>query len=183
MSDRYDGPVIRPLGARLLVACALAVLAIGCGPASSASSSIAVPSAVASPAASPSASGSAGEPSTPASPAASVTTTETDWGTIWDVLPATFPVFPGAIPTEALDGPASGAFAVPAGALEATEFMQSALETAGYSTEAQSGPFEDGSYVIDSVGATSDCRVETRLAPLSGTTLMTVRLAAGCPFE
>lgn len=182
MSSRYDGLVIRRSRAWPLVASLLAALAIACGP-SSAAPSVTPPNAPASPTGSETPGGSAIEPSPATSPAGSVTTTETEWGTIWDMLPAAFPVFPGAIPTEPIDGPASGAFAVPAGALEATAFMQSALETAGYSTEAQSGPFEDGSYVIDSVGATADCRVETRLAPLSGTTLMTVRLAAGCPFE
>ena len=183
MSARYDGLVIRRIRAWLLVASVLVSLAIGCDPSSTAGPSATLPSDSGSPTAPGTPGGSPAEPSTPPSPVASVTTTETEWGTIWDALPASFPVFPGAIPTEPIDGPASGAFAVPAGVLEATQFMQSALETAEYSTEAQSGPFEDGSYVLDSVGETADCRVETRLAPLSGTTLMTVRLAAGCPFE
>lgn len=181
MSARYDGRVIHRSVVGLLAG-ALLVL-IGCGPSSSPSPSVVPPAPTGSPAASVSPDATAGEPSPPVSPAASVTTTETEWGAIWDALPASFPTFPGAIPTDPIEGPASGAFAVPAGAFEAAEFMQSALETAGYSTEALSGPFEDGSYVIDSVGETPECRVETRLAPLSGTTLMTVRLGAGCPLD
>src|SRR4051794_18316564 len=39
-------------------------------------------------------------------------TTETDWGTILDTLPATFPRFTGAKPADA-DGPVSGAFTTP----------------------------------------------------------------------
>ena len=126
---------------------------------------------------SPSPGDSGGEPGT-------VTQSETEWGPIWDALPASFPRFPGSAPTDPIGEPVSGSFGVPAGPQEATEFMQSALELAGYSTEALSGPFEDGSYVIDSVGPTTlDCRVQTRLTPLSGTTHMTVLYGTGCPIE
>jgi hypothetical protein len=45
-----------------------------------------------------------------------------------------------------------------------------------------SGPLEDGSRVIDSVGD-DGCRVETVISPLSGTTHVTVRFGAACPFE
>ena len=42
---------------------------------------------------------------------ATVTQTETDWGRIWDALPAGFPVIPGATPDEEAAGPASAVFA------------------------------------------------------------------------
>lgn len=168
-----------------------------------AASACAANDATSSPAASPAASPTAGSPApastepslTPVpngspSPADSgrgpgtVTQTETEWGPIWDALPASFPRFPGSAPTDPIGEPVSGSFAIPAGPEEAAEFMQSALELAGYSTEALSGPFEDGSYVIDSVGPTTlDCRVQTRLTPLSGTTRMTVLYGTGCPIE
>jgi hypothetical protein len=56
------------------------------------------------------------------------------------------------------------------------------LDLAGYSTD-QSGPLEDGSFVLDSTGTASGCRAQTTLTPLSGTTLMTVLFGADCPFE
>jgi hypothetical protein len=61
--------------------------------------------------------------------------------------------------------------------------MQSALELANYSTFTMSGPFEDGSHVIESVGDADACRVETRVTPLSGTTHVRVRMSSDCPFE
>ena len=96
-------------------------------------------------------------------------------------LPIDFPVFPGSHeatgdPTE---GPISGAFSAPSDGITVTKWYQGALEQAGYRTEAVSGPFEDGSTVIDSVGATT-CRVQTTIRPLSGTTLVSVRYGAGC---
>jgi hypothetical protein len=60
--------------------------------------------------------------------------------------------------------------------------MKAALDAAGYRTD-QSGPLEDGTFVLDSTGTSSGCRVQTTLTPLSGTTLMTVMYGAGCPFE
>lgn len=109
-----------------------------------------------------------------------VSTTSTEWGVILDAVPADFPVFPGAGATEPIDGPASAAFVAPAGPAEVSEWYQAALEQAGYSTVAMSGPFEDGSLVIESLGPSSDCRVETTIRPLSGTTLVLVMYGAGC---
>jgi len=62
--------------------------------------------------------------------------------------------------------------------------MQSALAAAGYSTNTLSGPAEDGSLVIDSAGGGGDpaCRVQTRVRPLGGTTMITVLFAAACPW-
>lgn len=108
--------------------------------------------------------------------------TDTAWGRIWDALPPSFPLPPEAIPTETGEGPVSAQLSLGTSAEEAAAFMQAALEGARYSTEALSGPLEDGSIVIDSVGDTPECRVQTTLRPLSGTTLMTVRFGAECPF-
>jgi hypothetical protein len=125
--------------------------------------------------------GSSAEPAP--SQAGIPTTTETDWGTIWDALPPSFPRDPSWTPVDPIEGPASGAFAVGASGEDVAATMQSALELANYSTFTMSGPFEDGSYVIESVGATDLCRVETRVTPLSGTTHVRVRMSADCPFE
>jgi hypothetical protein len=60
--------------------------------------------------------------------------------------------------------------------------MQAALEGAGYSTLAMSGPLEDGSIVIDSAGD-GDCRLQTSFAPAGDATLMTVLVGVACPFR
>ena len=114
-------------------------------------------------------------------PSGPPTITETEWGTILDRLPAGFPVHPDAIPIEPPEGPASGAFAVGATGPELTQWYRSELELAGYSTVALSGPLEDGSTVIDSVGPTSTaCRIRTTITPRSGTTMVTILVDAAC---
>ena len=155
---------------------ALLLVAVGAcanpSPAPTASPSVTVPSLT------PVPNGSA-EPSGPVD----VTQTDTDWGRIWDALPPSFLVYAGSVPTETREqGPVSAEFAVPDGPEAVTTWLQAALEGAGYSTEALSGPLEDGSRVIDSVGD-EGCRVETVIAPMSGTTHVAVRFGADCPFE
>ena len=122
------------------------------------------------------------EPSAAEEPA--VTQTDTDWGRIWDALPASFPVYPGAVETEEAGGggPVSATFSTAAAADELATWMQSRLELATYSTEALSGPLEDGSFVLDSVGD-EDCRIQTTIAPAGSLTIITVRYGADCPFE
>jgi len=116
-------------------------------------------------------------------PAAAVSQTDTDWGRLWDALPAAFPRFPGSVPTETGEfGPVSAEFAVPDEVGPVTAWLQASLEGAGYSTEALSGPLEDGSRVIDSV-ADGGCRIETVVLPLGGTTHVAVRFGAACPFD
>ena len=65
---------------------------------------------------------------------------------------------------------------------EGTAIDEYRLELATYSTLALSGPLEDGSFVLDSVGE-EDCRIETTVAPAGGLTIITVRYGAACPFE
>jgi hypothetical protein len=59
-------------------------------------------------------------------------------------------------------------------------WMQDALETATFSTEGLNGPFEDGGFVIDSVGE-RDCRLQTRISPEGDATFIEVLYGAGCP--
>jgi hypothetical protein len=168
------------LGAPLL----LLVLA-GCG--SNVTSP--TPTATATPSsAPPTASSSDGPTSVPTDPGATghatpPTQTETEWGRIWDALPVSFPVFPGASPTEIGDGPTSASLDV--GEVEPAEvatFYESALESQGYATLASSGPREDGSWEIESAGD-SECRVRTTVTPLGGTTILEILYGADCPFE
>jgi len=111
------------------------------------------------------------------------TQTDTEWGRIWDALPPSFPLPGGSVPTETGVGPVSGTFAVGGSAEQAAEFVMVGLVRGRYTIEARSNPAEDGSVVIDAVGAAPGCRVQVRLTPLSGTTHMVVMFGAGCPFE
>jgi hypothetical protein len=114
------------------------------------------------------------------------TQTDTEWGLIWDDVPAGFPVYPGAVRSEEAGGgePVSATFTIPGAeaVADVVPWMQAELELATYSTFALSGPLEDGGYVIDSVGD-GDCRIETRIAPAGGVTIVTVRFGAECPFD
>ena len=120
----------------------------------------------------------------PVSEAPVVTQTDTDWGRIWDALPAGFPVYPDAVETEETGAgePVSATFSSPASADEIATWLQSRLELATFSTVAFSGPLEDGSFVLDSVGD-GECQIETTVAPAGGLTIITVRYGADCPFE
>jgi len=128
------------------------------------------------------------EPSAPSSDAASssstrpVGQTETDWGPIWDSLPTAFPVYPGVTPAEETEtGPASAAFALEGvDARTVASWMEAELERAGYRTESLNGPFEDGSFVLESTSL-ADCRIEVVTAPLGSLTTVTIRYGAACP--
>jgi hypothetical protein len=146
------------------------------GPSGAAASS---PSAAASAGASPA---TAGSPSSLPSPTASrPTQSDTAWGRIWDAVPPGFPTPAGGIPAQA-DAPASAAFDVDTPADAVATALQQAMEMAGYSTEALSGPLEDGSRVLDSTGEPAGCRVQTTIAPLGSLTRVTVLYGTGCPF-
>lgn len=118
-----------------------------------------------------------------ATPSAPAGQTDTAWGRIWDSLPAGFPEYPGSTPAEeAASGPASAVLATQGvDARTIAGWMQSKLEQATYSTEALSGPLEDGSYVLDSTGRAPGCRVQVSIAPLGGLTTVTVLYGAACP--
>jgi hypothetical protein len=120
--------------------------------------------------------------SPPGEPSGTPTQTDTAWGRIWDAVPDSFPRPASSTPADSIAGPVSAAFSVGAGPEEATAAVKAGLDTAGYTTD-QSGPLEDGSFVLDSTGTSSGCKAQTTLTPLSGTTLMTVLYGAACPFE
>jgi hypothetical protein len=134
------------------------------------------------PTASTAASGAA-SPSLEASTPPLAGQTDTDWGRIWDSLPAGFPKYPGSAPAEAaVAGPASAVLAIQgAQARTIADWMRSKLEQATYRTEALSGPLEDGSFVLDLGGSSPGCRVQVSIAPLGSLTTVTVRYGASCP--
>lgn len=177
--DTHPSPTHRPVvGAALLVA---AVLALGaCNgtaqPPGPNGSSAPPPSTQSPPTAAPNPSPGASGSVLP------VGQTDSDWGRIWDRLPAAFPVYPGAAPAEAAQtGPVSALLAVPDQATRTVAtWMQAELERLGYRTEALNGPLEDGGFVLDSVGD-AGCRVEVAVAPLGNLTTLTVRYGAACP--
>lgn len=118
-------------------------------------------------------------------PTASLPTkTKTAWGTIWDALPAAFPIPPGGEPTETGDpAPASATLAIPATPATTADWYRTALPAAGYSVEGVSGPYENGGYVVDANGTSPDCRVQVSLVRLGTTTMATILFGAGCPFR
>jgi hypothetical protein len=117
-------------------------------------------------------------------PSVGQTDTDTEVGRIWDALPEGFPEYPGSNPTETGEGPVTAQFSVPADVATVAPYLQGAMETAGFSTESLSGPLEDGSVVLMSVGPESiQCRVRTTVAPAGGTTLVTVLYGSVCPFD
>ena len=121
-------------------------------------------------------------PSTSPSSSLAAGQTDTDWGRIWDTVPQGFPRFPGStVADDASPDPASARFSVPGGDPKAiATWMQGALEEAGLDTVGLNGPAENGSFVLDSVGA-AECRVQTTIAPLGDLTFITVLYGSDCP--
>jgi hypothetical protein len=112
--------------------------------------------------------------------AGDVTQTDTEWGRIWDALPSSFPRYPGSEPASDIGAPASGQFVIPTDVETATVWLKGALDVAGLRTTV-SGPLEDGSMRLDSVGP-NGCAVQTTIARTGSITLETVLYGAQCPF-
>jgi len=110
--------------------------------------------------------------------------TDTEWGRIWDALPAAFPQPIGASPSEPIGrGPSSAELAVGAGPSEVTAFYFEAFSNLGYPIVSEQGPLEDGSRVIAAAGGEAGCKVQVTVTPLSGVTHVTILFAAACPFR
>lgn len=108
--------------------------------------------------------------------------TETDWGVIWDTLPADFPVYEGAVPSaESASGPASANLVVDGVDPSAVAtWTDSALSNAGFTITGGQESMEDGSIALDAVRA-PDCRVLVTSAPLGSLTSITILYGASCP--
>jgi hypothetical protein len=170
---------------RVLPVVALAFVTAGCAssggsasPAGSGASSVA-PAASASVAPEPSATATTG---TSAAGTAAEGQTDTDWGRIWDAVPADFPRFAGSTAAEeGATGPASATLAVPGDvAQDAAWWMSGQLKDRGYAVDGDSAALEDGSFVLDATHD-PDCRVGVTIAPTGGVTTITVLYGAGCP--
>jgi hypothetical protein len=168
-------PSPRSVAALLLLLLAGLVLA-ACDTAASSATPVAKPSPSVRPSAQPSRTGSV-------PPAGGQT--ETDWGTIWDTLPKGFPTPPGSTPAEeTATGPASANLVVDGSdAKGIATAVQQALGVAGYKTRGLQGPLEDGSYVLDMTGSTTDCMVRLTAAPTGGLTTVTILYGAACPHD
>jgi hypothetical protein len=153
----------------------LAVLLAACGPAEQSAGTS--PSGAPTVAPTEPASGDASAPS-----AGVLTQTDTGWGRIWDDVPTGFPRFPGSTVADDISPePVSATYSVANDdTAEIAAYMQSALETAAFGTEALSGPLEDGSFVLESVGG-GDCRIQTSVEPMGGLTFVIIRYGAACP--
>ena len=159
----------------------LVLLLAACGPAGQATTT--APPGAASAAPSTAASEAPAAPaSSGAASAGAGTQTDTEWGRIWDDVPPGFPVFPGStVADDTSPDPVSATYSVADDdtAVIAT-WMQAALETAAFRTEALTGPMEDGSFVLESVGD-GECRLQVVVVPMGGLTFLTVRYGAACP--
>jgi hypothetical protein len=108
--------------------------------------------------------------------------TETEWGVIWDTLPADFPVYEGAVPSEeSASGPASANLVVDGVDPSAVAtWTDSALSDAGFTITGGQESMEDGSIALDAVRGT-DCRVLVTSAPLGSFTSITILYGSSCP--
>ena len=151
----------------------LAVVLAGCSP--SGPNTSATPSGAPSPAASPAGTAASSLPSQ----------TATAWGRIWDAVPGSFPVAPGAVPaTDTGQGPVSDLLAIEKAdqpVADVARFYEDALEDKGMLVSSD-GPLEDGSVTV-SASDGYDCQVRVRIRPAGSLTLIAVLYGAGCPFN
>jgi hypothetical protein len=142
------------------------------------------PAATPPPSTTPAASSASSAPASPAAGGGSTTSqTDTDWGRIWDSLPAGFPTIAGSTPSEeAAAGPATAVLVVNGGAAQAiATSLQTSLEAAGYTTIGLGGPLEDGTYTLDMTGPPTGCMLQVTATPTGGLTTVTILYGAACP--
>lgn len=110
---------------------------------------------------------------------------ESEWGPIWDAVPASYPVPEGAVPADADQGPVSAAYTVASDVAEAraiAEFYRDALEEDGFGGSLMDGPLEDSSFTVWSSNGYG-CDSLVTVLPRGEESLITVLFAALCRFE
>lgn len=120
--------------------------------------------------------GATGDPGPAGTP---IATTQTDWGTILDDVPPTFPMYPDAGVADDEGGPYSGTFDAPDAADVVAAWYRDEFTSRGYAVEL-SEPLEDGSQVIDAQADLPECRIQMTFRPAGGSTIITVLVAAAC---
>jgi hypothetical protein len=121
-------------------------------------------------------------PIEPTPPNGNAAIIESPWGPIWDAIPDTFLVFPGAQPVE-IEAPVSAVLDHPAQAASPTDVAgayATALTAAGWRTVVD-GPIEDGSVVVDAVRDGTSCQAQVRATPLGGIVRVTILYGSECP--
>lgn len=108
-----------------------------------------------------------------------IPTTQTDWGTILDALPASFPIYPGAGIAEVPEGPLSGSFDAQDDASTVAGWYEGQLGDRGYAVE-RSEPLEDGSITLDAQADLPECRIRMVFRPEATSTIITVLVASAC---
>jgi hypothetical protein len=106
--------------------------------------------------------------------------TRTSWGNILDTVPAEWPVYPGAEPADAYDGPASGAWLARDPLDRVTSWYRGTLQAQGYTIADLSSPLEDGTRILDIVTDLPECRIQVAFRPAGSSTMVTVLYGAGC---
>ena len=124
--------------------------------------------------------GGGASPAAPAS-VAPPTTTDTEFGTIFDSLPPSFPTLPGQEPAATGASPTSGSFAANLSVADARKIIEVSLVSLGWRVTVGS-PLEDGTVVLEASHAPAGCKTEVRFTPLSGSVVMSVLYGASCPF-
>jgi hypothetical protein len=110
---------------------------------------------------------------------------ESEWGPIWDAVPASYPIPDGAVPADADHGPVSGAYTVAkdvATPRAIGEFYRDAIEEDGFGGTGLDGPVEDGSFTVWSSNGYG-CETRVTILPRGDESLITVLYGALCPFE
>ena len=112
-------------------------------------------------------------------------TSETEWGTIWNEIPPSYPVPDGAKIADPDHGPVSAAFTVAtnvAAPRAIGEFYRDALEEDGFGGTGLDGPLEDGSFTVWSSNGYG-CDSLVTILPRGAESLVTILFGAGCPFS
>jgi hypothetical protein len=109
--------------------------------------------------------------------------TDTEWGRIWDVLPAGFPAFPGGSPTETREGPVTAEFYFDAPQDSVMQTVQTILPQGGLQVGRVSVPVEDGTQYIDTFTDDPECLGLVEIGPQGAGTLVRLFYGVGCPSE